>query len=189
MLIGITGQTGAGKTTFCNALRDVGINVIDGDIIARAVTAPNTDCTKQIGETFENVILPDKSLDRRKLGDIVFKNSEKLTQLNNIIFPYVLKAVDDLLEKSTEKVNCLDAPTLFESGADKKCDLIIAVIANNKDEQINRLMKRDNITKEQVLNRIKSQKSTDFFTENADIIVNNRNMDKIIELILNIQSK
>jgi dephospho-CoA kinase len=183
MLIGITGQTGSGKTTFCNALREVGINVIDADVVSKIVTQPGTPCTKKIGETFENVLHSDGSLNRRVLGDIVFQNSEKLKVLNSIIFPFVKEIINETIRVGGFEVNCLDAPTLFESGTDKDCDLIIAVIANSEEEQISRLMKRDNISKEQVINRIKSQKTKEFFVQNADIIVNNRNMDTVIKMI------
>ncbi|GHU53173.1 dephospho-CoA kinase [Clostridia bacterium] len=231
MIIGVTGQTGSGKTTFCNALRDLGFYVIDADKVAKEVTDKDAQCLKELAECFGDVIKSDGTLDRRKLGDIVFSDSDKLQRLNNIIFPYITERLDELIfcenpqdylqikhkylelshndtvpfegntdfyeSSRSQKCNSLktnresgatpcvvvDAPTLFESGFDKICDLIIAVIANSEEEQIERLIERDDITREQILNRIKSQKTKEFFYENADIIVNNKNMEDILDVI------
>jgi len=187
MLIGITGQTGAGKTTFCDALRALGLNVIDADKVAKEVSA-DSEYLKELSAHFRDILNFDGTLNRLKLGEIVFSDSEKLQLLNKIIFPYVTKKIEAVLENSSETLNFLDAPTLFESRFNTRCDLVIAVIANSLEEQISRLINRDGITREQVLKRINSQKTKEFFFENADIVVNNRNFDVIITLLKNFKN-
>lgn len=175
-IIGLTGQTGAGKTAASDFLKSCGYAIINCDLVSKEVTNNSKECLNELVLEFSDIILLDnKKLNRKKLGEIVFSNKEKLLKLNEIIFPYILKSIEENIEKYRNEgflVIVLDAPTLFESGADKLCDLIIGIIAD-EDIRKNRIMKRDNISFEQANNRINSQHDSKFFKENCDYYVEN----------------
>ncbi len=146
ILVGLTGQTGAGKTVAGQFFADKGFGVINCDLVSRKVVSDGSDCLDRIVEEFSDKILsPDGTLDRQKLAMIVFTNNQKLMKLNEIILPYITEkifGVVDFLIESGFKTIVLDAPTLFESGLDKKCDIIVSVIAPEKD-RVYRIIKRD----------------------------------------------
>lgn len=175
-VVGLTGQTGAGKTTLCKAFEKKGFKVIDADIVAREVTEKGTDCLKKITEQFgEEILLEDGSLDRKKLGSIVFSHRDKLELLNSIIFPYISdRIVGRIREMSCggEGFVLIDAPTLFESGTDRLCDIIVSVTADSS-VRLERIMKRDNITREAALARMNAQHDEDFFRANSDYLIEN----------------
>ena len=182
-VIGLTGQTGAGKSAVREILEKMGIECIDCDRVAREVTAVGSPALDALCEVFSNDILtPEKSLDRKKLGSIVFSDKEKLELLNKTIFPFI---IDDIKRKISECDGdvVLDAPTLFESGCDKLCDTTVAVVAD-RDVRLERIIARDGITKENAENRINSQLSENFFRENCDAIIeNNSGLDSLENLV------
>lgn len=183
-VIGLTGQSGAGKTTVCKVFEENGFAIINADKIAREVMYKDSPCLKELTECFGEEILTDEGeLDRHGLGDIVFKNSEKLAQLNAISYPYITQ---EILEKikyyasMDEKFVLLDAPTLFESRADDYCDLIISVTASEKIRAA-RIAQRDGITAEQIKDRFSSQHTEHFFVNHSDFIIKN---DKSVDLLI-----
>lgn len=188
MLIGVTGQTGSGKTTFCQSLEKIGFTVIYADLSARAVVQPGKLCLKILSDIFGmGIITENGELNRSQLGEIVFNDRKKLQILNDTMYPFITEDIFNKVAKYPPNTPIfLDAPTLFESKIDSKCDLIIGIIANSEQEQIDRLMKRDGITRQQVLARIASQMQQEFFIKNCDIIVNNGNLDKVIKKLTEI---
>ncbi|MDR2908962.1 MAG: dephospho-CoA kinase, partial [Oscillospiraceae bacterium] len=120
-LIGLTGQTGAGKSTVSAYLRSWGCRVVDADSAARRAVQRGSECLLRIAGAFgEGILLPDGSLDRARLGRLVFSDKEKKKTLEGIIFPYIMAVVDKDIESGREEGEAavfLDAPTLFESGA------------------------------------------------------------------------
>ncbi len=172
-IFGITGGSGAGKTTVSNILRQNGIYIIDGDVIAREVMEPGEACLKETVDFFGNEILNmDGTLNRKYLGDIVFNNSEKLIVLNKITHKHITNRVITIIEKSDYDIIGIDAAALFESGIDRFCDKVISVIADT-NTRIDRIIKRDSISSEQAAARINSQKSNTFYIEKSDYLVYN----------------
>ncbi len=175
-VVGLTGPTGAGKTTVSRFLAQNGYPVIDADIVAREAVLPNTRCLKEIRQTFgEAVIHPDGSLNRRALGDIVFADNIRLKQLEQILYPGIIVRIDDRLKQYRQDgvpVVILDAPTLFESGADSLCGRIIVVMAPRKT-RITRIMARDNLSEKQAMERVTAQQSDAFYLDRADYVVDN----------------
>ena len=115
MVIGLTGQTGAGKTTVSDYLRENGVTVIDADIAL------------EFGCEYINM---DGTLNRRKMARTVFGDKAKLKKLNSLMFPYIIEEIRGELARLKEEQGgliVLDAPTLFESGADKECDYVVSV--------------------------------------------------------------
>ena len=179
-VIGLTGQTGAGKSVVRTFLEEKGIPCVDCDLVAREVTAVDSPALMALCEVFSTDILtPEKALDRKKLGSIVFSDKEKLNLLNKTIFPFI---IDEIKRKISEceGVVVLDAPTLFESGCDKLCSLKIAIVAD-QDVRLERIVSRDGISKEDAKKRIDSQLSEEFFRENCDVVVENNGDINLLE--------
>ncbi len=180
-VIGLTGQSGAGKTTVSRVFSQNGFAVIDADIISREVTEKGQPCLTELSEAFgSDIINSDGILNRKRLGSIVFSDREKLRQLNGIIYPYIIyriiSRIDELSEEGRELI-LLDAPTLFEANADDLCDLIISVTAD-ESIRMSRIIARDNITPEAAKKRFESQYSEHFFVNHSDfVIINNKTPD------------
>ena len=177
MVYGLTGGTGSGKTTVCGYLEEMGYTVIDADKVARTLTEPGSPVLQQLAETFGGGILAeDGSLIRKKLGDIVFNNKEKLQQLNDIMGPamdnvFVKVLADARLEHPYGKV-FFDAPTLYESGRESLVDEVW-VVAAGLETRIKRIMDRDGLSREQVLARMANQLPEEEKIRRADVVIYN----------------
>lgn len=179
-IVGLTGQTGAGKSSVCSWLTEkYGINAIDCDAVSRDVTSrsPSID---EIADAFgKGVLNSDGTLNRRSLGHIVFSNGEKLSLLNKIVHPRIIDRVMELCDGINGEIIIFDAPTLIESGLYKKSDIIVSVTADAALRK-KRIMKRDGITSEEAERRIDAQKSEYFYTKYSDIsILNTRYIDDL----------
>lgn len=184
MIVGLTGQTGAGKSTVSKVFAEKGFAVINADYVARIIVEKGKPALKEITDVFGlSVINPDGTLNRKKLGSIVFSDNEKLQLLNNIMYPAITTEIKKQIEYYNgqgKKFILLDAPTLFESNADKLCDIIISVIADY-DIRKKRIISRDGITPQQADDRINSQHSQDFFIRNSDYYIkNNDSIEKAL---------
>ena len=176
-LIGLTGQSGAGKTTVAKIFQENGYEVLNADLIARELQENNAVIDKLV-ETFSDRIITDEGkLNRESLANIVFSDEKELEKLNNIMFPLVMHKILQLSEKTNKNKILLDAPQLFESGANKMCYFTIAITAP-QELLIQRIMKRDNITEEMANKRLSKQHTEKFFNENADFIINNNSNEK-----------
>ncbi len=183
-IIGLTGQSGAGKSEVAKLLLMHGIPHIDCDKVYHSLLHDGSDCTNELAAAFGGEILAsDGSVDRKKLAFVVFgeKGSpEKLTLLNSITLKYVLDKCRKIIEKykaEGKKAVTFDAPTLIESGFHRECDVILAVTAA-KEVRLIRIMHRDGITESKALQRINSQPSESFYTEQADFIIENNYSEK-----------
>lgn len=181
MIIGLTGGTGTGKTSVSRYFESAGYDVIDYDLITREVYKKGSPCLFEIAEHFGDAILTsDGELNRRALGAIVFADKKSLEKLNSIVYKYIIEHTEDIIENSKDKKLLLDAPTLFEAGLNKKCDRVIGVIAP-KELRLERVMQRDNLERERVIDRINSQKDDDFYIKNCDYIINNNGSVSYLE--------
>ncbi|MEG0754591.1 MAG: dephospho-CoA kinase [Angelakisella sp.] len=177
MIVGLTGPTGAGKSLVASMLREwQGVEIIDCDQLSRRVASKGNRCLVDLAVEFSPLII-DKNgdLNRRKLAQIVFNDQKKLERLNAIIFPYILEEAElDILkaQQAGAKLIVLDAPTLFESGADALCDKIVVITADDTT-RLGRIMKRDKITADEAARRMGSQHTDEYFASHADYIVSN----------------
>ena len=193
MIVGLTGQTGAGKSTVSRIFSENGFRVINADIIARKVVEKGTPCLAEISDYFGLSILnADGTLNRKALAEIVFTDRAKLETLDTIIYPYITGEILRLIRKYSaegEKFILLDAPTLFESRADDFCDIIISVLAD-ADIRLKRITARDNISEEQARQRMNSQLSEDFFISHSDYIIKNNGLiDAVAEISKEVSDK
>lgn len=188
MVVGLTGQTGSGKTTACKLFEEKGFAVINADEVARTIMEPDSVCLREVTDCFGTLILnSDSSLNRKKLADLVFSDPKKLELLNSISYPHITSEILSLIKKNSAEGNkliLLDAPTLFESRADDFCEIIISVIAD-ETVRLKRIMKRDFISEDQAVLRMKSQHSEKFFVDNSDFIIKNNNEESRLDDIVN----
>ncbi|NLZ47236.1 MAG: dephospho-CoA kinase [Clostridiales bacterium] len=191
--IGLTGGIASGKSTVSKAFTELGINVIDADVIAREVLILYPELLEKIRSTFgDHFFKEDGSLDRKALGNYIFKYSSERLKLDNIMLPpikeEIFKRIDEL-EKSGIKICIVDAATLIEQGIHKQMDMNILVWVE-KNTQIERLRKRDNISLEQAMNRINSQMSLEEKKKYVDFIIDNdkdlKYMREQVEEIMNV---
>ena len=176
-LIGLTGQSGAGKTTVAEVFRENGYEVLNADLIARNLQK-NDAVIDILSQTFgKQIITEEGKLNRKILANIVFSDKEKLKELNSIMFPLVMHQVIQLSEKTDKEKILLDAPQLFESGANKFCYFTLSVIAP-ENVLIERIMKRDNITEEMAKKWLSNQHNAEFFKENSDFVINNNDSEE-----------
>lgn len=177
MIIGLTGSIATGKSTVANMLKELGIPVIDADQIARDVVEPGEAAYEQIVQQFgQEVLFPDGTLDRKKLGSIVFKNREKREQLNRIVHPAIHKKMDEQKQSYIEqgyKTIVLDIPLLFEGNRDRKEFDKILLVAVSEEVQLKRLLERDQMGEEDAKNRIKSQMPIKEKIPLADAVIDN----------------
>lgn len=189
-IIGLTGQSGAGKTTVCDTFKSLGFHIINADLVSKYITENSKACIDELKTTFGEEYIENGVLNRRKLGSLVFADRQKLDKLMEITFPYIIDEINRQIAKiGNNKLIVVDAPTLFESGLNKSCDEIVSVISD-KALRLDRIMKRDKISKEEAEKRFSSQLSEKFFKENSDFVIeNNGSEDELIKkTILTAQS-
>ncbi len=178
-VVGLCGGSGSGKGTVAKMFFCYGIPSIDTDAVYHEITSKKTPCTDALAEKFGNEILNlDGSLNRRALSKIVFSGDGSLGKreaLNRISHKFVLDKTREILseyENAGALAAIVDAPLLFESGFDKECDLIIAVIAE-KDVRISRIVGRDGISENDARLRIESQLTDEFLSEHSNFVISN----------------
>ena len=175
-IIGITGPTGAGKTTALNALDDLGGHIVDCDAVYHDLLISSDPMKAELRQRYgAEVFREDGSLDRKALGAIVFEDEQALNDLNAITHKYVGIAVDEYIEKARRAgvpAIAIDAIALIESGISDRCHCTVAVTAPD-EVRVRRIMKRENITEEYARLRVEAQKKEDWFRANCDYILVN----------------
>lgn len=175
-IIGLTGGIGSGKTTVANYFEQQNIPVYVADDEARKITN-SKNVLKKIVAVFGSEVLEHNVLNRKKMGEIVFNDKDKLNQLNAIIHPEVKKHFKKWLKSKIDYQYVIkESAILFESKTNLDCDLIILVTAP-LELRIERTMKRDNCDRESVLQRIKNQISEEEKAQKSDFIINNINLN------------
>ncbi len=175
-IIGLTGGIGTGKSTVSNIFKEHHIEIIDADKIARDIVKPGELALLEITEAFgSDILLEDGNLNRGKLADMVFGDSAKLEKLESITMKRIVEIIENKVKElrlRTCGFAIIDAPLLFEAGLDKLCDFVWVVTADEK-LRIERVCNRDKITSEQVVSRVKNQKSATELAAKADELIDN----------------
>ncbi len=161
IVVGLTGGLATGKSSVARLFQDCGAIVIDADVLAREAVEPGRPAWRDIVRVFgKKVLQPDRALDRRTLGRIVFGNRAKMKQLNAIVHPRVAREQNrltrEIASKELDAVIIYDAPVLIEAGAHNRMNKII-VVAADQATQIKRLCNRSHFSRAEALRRIRSQ--------------------------------
>lgn len=176
-IIGLTGGIGSGKTTIANYFRELGIPVYIADEEARKITE-SPEILKSIKSVFGENVFENGKLNRQKLSQIVFEAPEKLKQLNAIIHPEVKKHFKNWVSQHYNSPFVIkEAAILFESGSYKDCDFVITIVAP-LELRIQRVMKRDLVSREDVLKRINNQWTDIKRKENSHFVIENTDISK-----------
>ena len=189
-VLGLTGGIGSGKSAVSAMFEELGIEVVDADIVAREVVEPGSIGLKKITEHFGNEILTSEgTLDRAKLRRIIFANESEKQWLNSLLHPLIRESMITQLKQATSQYVILVAPLLFENGLEKYCDhtLLIDVPV---EVQITRTTARDNVSTELAKQIIASQMSrADKQKKATDILDNNRPLEEVKIDVLKLHKK
>lgn len=172
MIIGLTGPTGAGKSTVAAVAAQCGYTVIDCDAVAHTVTAGGEPLAALVREFGEKILRADGTLDRKALAELAFADKAHTARLNRVVLPFVLAELKRQLAALQGERVLLDAPTLYESGANGLCDRVIAVLSD-RALRIERIIRRDKISTFMALLRISAGQPDAFYRERADILIEN----------------
>lgn len=181
-LIGLTGGIASGKSLVSNLFKDASFSIIDADEITKAVTKPGEkvydDIVKEFGSEF---VKDDKNLDKKKLAKLIFKNSTSKTKLEGLTHPEIRKKISEKIlehKKKKTKILILDAPLLIERGLYKQMDKVVVVYVDT-DTQKERVIKRDGISGEEAILKIKAQMPLDEKRDYADYLIDNSGTPEI----------
>lgn len=186
--IGLTGGIGSGKTTAAKRFRELGAKVYHADAVSRGALDYGAVCYDRVVNAFGKSILhADGSINRKALGEIVFADEAKRALLNNIIHPYVIQTLFSMAEEDCKAnqtaIAVFEVPLLFESGMNEEMDRNIVVLSQ-QENRIQRVMRRDSLSREQVLARMQAQMPEEEKLLRADyILVNDGSENELIDQV------
>ena len=184
MIVGLTGGIGSGKTTVANYFQRLGIDIIDTDIIARQIVQPGTEALQKIvGHFGKSILLENSELNRKALGKIIFANPVEKTWLESLLHPLIRKEAIAKAKISSSAYCIIVIPLLFETNNNYPLDKII-VVDSPLEKQIERVEKRDHLSREAILAIIHQQISREERLKKADeIIMNDGDEANIIQQV------
>ena len=173
--VGLTGSIAVGKSFVASVFVELGCHVLDADLTAREVVLPGAPGLRAIVETFgEEVLNPDGTLDRKQLAAVVFADEEKRQRLNNILHPFIIARQDEILREweveDPKGIGIVDAALMIESGGYKRFDKLI-VVHCRPEVQLERLMLRDSLPRNEAERRINSQMPQEEKQKFADYLI------------------
>ena len=172
-VVGLTGGIGSGKSAATAIFEDLGIDVVDADLASREAVLPGSKALDQIQKKFGNeILLEDQSLNRARLREIIFDNSEDKTWLEQLLHPEIRHIIQSKLENSSSEYVILVSPLLFETDQHEFCNTTI-LIDSSMNSQVSRTSKRDSVSEDSVKKIISAQMSRDDKLKIAKIVINN----------------
>ena len=173
--VGLTGSIGVGKSFVASIFVELGCHVLDADQTAREVVMPGTPGLKALTEAFgEEILTPDGTLDRKQLGAVVFNDESQRQRLNGILHPFIIARQDEILNaweaEDPDGIGIVDAALMIESGGYKRFDKLI-VVHCRPEVQLERLMLRDKLSRDEALRRINSQMPQEEKQKFADYLI------------------
>ena len=185
--IGLTGGIASGKTTVCNLFKDLSVEIIDADVISHELSKKGGAAFEEIIEAFEDEIIGDDGeLDRKKLRSIVFNDNTKKKILERIIHPKVLLSINEKIKASQSDYLIISVPLMIETGMNAMMDRVL-LIDCNVETQIERIIQRDQTSREEAIKIIESQASIESKRELSDDRIINNNETSIEELRLKVK--
>jgi len=183
--LGITGGIGSGKTTVGRVFNVLGIPVFSADAEAREVMDIDTSIILRINTIAGKNLYESGSLDRAELARLIFNNTRLLEKVNSLVHPVVFSRFREWEKRQDSFYVIMEAAILFESGAFKNMDRIITVVAP-VEERVNRVIHRSNLTREQVIERMRNQMADSDRIKGSDYVINNSENDMIIPAVIRI---
>jgi dephospho-CoA kinase len=173
--VGLTGSIGVGKSFVASVFIELGCHVLDADQTAREVVMPGTAGLKALTEAFgDDILNPDGTLNRKELGAVVFNDESQRRRLNHILHPFIIARQDEILNaweaEDPDGIGIVDAALMIESGGYKRFDKLI-VVHCRPEVQLERLMLRDKLSREEALRRINSQMPQEEKQRFADYLI------------------
>ena len=180
MIIGLTGGIGSGKTAVSDIFEELGIGIVDADLASRVVVEKGRPSLEEIAKHFGQGILTEAGeLDRAKLREIIFNSDEEKNWLESLLHPVIAKQIQEELKASSSPYTILVSPLLLETNQKDFCKKVL-VVDVPVETQIERTLKRDDVSLEQVHSIIKAQISRDKRLELADeVIVNDKSLEDL----------
>lgn len=175
-ILGLTGGIGSGKSTVLQLFKELGATIYSADIEAKKLMNNNKELVKEIRLLFGEQAYINNELNRRYISSIVFNDKVKLNTLNKLVHPKVRVHFKEFIKSATAEIVIYEAAILFESGSNTICDYIITVIANFED-RIKRIMERDGVSKQQILERMEHQLNDDYKIKNANFVIRNNTLE------------
>ena len=187
--LGITGGIGSGKSTICRVFKVLGVPVFDADAVAKNLLNTDDEIRQGLINLFGNdIYTPEGSVDRKMLAEIIFNNENHLNKVNSLVHPKVRNEFYKWRDQQKAPYIIHEAAILFESGFYKMMDQVLLITAPEKD-QIERVMKRDGVTEDQVRERMKRQMPNNEKQELADMVLVNDNKSLLLPEIIEIDKK
>jgi dephospho-CoA kinase len=186
--VGVTGGIGSGKTTVCRIFSVLGIPVFSADSEARIIMDSNQDVIRQVNELVGKDMYTLGSLDRIEMAKLIFSNRMLLDGINRIIHPVVSRQYLNWEKNQDAPYSIFEAAILFESGSSKLLDKVITVIAP-EEQRIERVVQRNSLTREQVIERINNQSDDQTKISLSDYVISNSENDMVIPAVLAIHEE
>jgi len=186
--LGVTGGIGSGKTTVCKVFAVLGIPVFSADIEAKRIQDSDRDLQKKINSLAGKDLFPFGILDRSEMAKLIFSNKDLLEKVNSIVHPAVFKCFREWAGSQDSPYSVMEAAILFESGASRMMDRIVTVVTP-MEERIERLVRGNKFTREQVTERIKNQIDDASRIKQSDYIIFNSENDMVIPAVLGIHEE
>jgi dephospho-CoA kinase len=183
--LGVTGGIGSGKTSVCRIFKILGIPVFSADPEARDIMEHDENIIESINAIVGRDLYRNGGLDRSVLANLIFNDSTLLESVNELVHPVVFKHFDEWMHKQDAPYVIMEAAILFESGGNRYVDRVATVVAP-VEERINRVMLRNNLSREQIQERIKNQMTDEERIKRSDYIINNSEKDMIIPSVIEI---
>lgn len=176
-MIGLTGNIACGKSVVARMFEELGAKIIDADRIARLVVEPGEPAWKEIVEKFgEGILNTDRTIDRNKLGEIVFNDDEKREELNRITHPRIIERIKERIEEyrgEKAKVVMIEAALIVEKGGMRPLINDLIVVTADEETQIKRLIERSGLSREEAFSRIRSQMPISEKVKHATYVIDN----------------
>ena len=177
LLVGLTGGMGTGKTLAASIFKELGAHILDADMICRKLVEPGQPALKEISEFFgENILDKSRNLDRKKLAQVIFNDPDKKKILENILHPKVFafekEKYKNICKNNPNALVIIDAALLIESGNYKNMDKVV-VISTDENKQIERILARGGLHKDEIVSRINNQMPSHEKKRYADFILDN----------------
>jgi dephospho-CoA kinase len=188
MKLGVTGGIGSGKTTVCRVFNVLGIPVFSADPEAKKIMETDEGIMRRINSIAGKNLYLNGSLDRMELAALIFNDQSLLEKVNSLVHPVVLDNFSEWEKEQEAPYVIMEAAILFESGASKLVDRIATVVAP-EEERVNRVINRNTLTREQVLERIRNQMDDETRVKLSDYVIHNSENDMIIPAILKIHKE